>query len=305
MYDTLRIRSNDTNAQQGIDKLVNVREYFNEQTRLTTWKGQFKGFTISINDYGYSIEGSLSKYYFGNNLQMLSAGDTETAIEMLNDELDIDLLEGEIGRLDFGFNVELQYPVSNYIKCFREMKYLKKRGVWNEDTLNFKNNSRECVIYDKIKEMKAHGDHIPSGYSNKNILRFEMRLFRCPAKVFGEKHIITSDLFDPEFFQDVFIYVKTQYEAIEKVACPTSALLLSHQIHDVRNLTDMLATEAIRHYGLDNILSHLNQQTNLVNRNTKSRCKRKLVQLCQKYKDSSAPDLVTELDEKVKLIKAV
>ena len=105
MYDTVNFRLFQSDAD-GVDFLAetpcfleNVGEhYYNGEAVIT---GSLNGLKISLNRYQMKIrDGSLCKWYLGDNLQTMGRGDTQRAIEKLSDTLHVPMSKATITRLD-------------------------------------------------------------------------------------------------------------------------------------------------------------------------------------------------------------
>jgi hypothetical protein len=122
MYDTIRIychnRYPDFNGYNFYDIL---EEKFGERTDLKDEHDNLKiykrvdGLNYKISSNYLSIEGSLCKFYHGDNFRTLEFGEVKKAIEKIEDFLEIPLTHGIIERLDFATNLNLDRPVVQYM----------------------------------------------------------------------------------------------------------------------------------------------------------------------------------------------
>ena len=85
------------NEVKGVDFLSETPQYFDVTGQhcfngANVITGNLKGFRISVSERGVNLkDGSLCKYYLGDNFQTLGRGDTKQAIEMLSDTLHLPL----------------------------------------------------------------------------------------------------------------------------------------------------------------------------------------------------------------------
>ena len=117
-------------------------------------------FKISItfdeknNPIKLSFYGSLTKFYFGNNLAQLDWKTTKEAIKKLSDNLNLDISKARLTRIDFGVNILIQKPIYHYTSCLLGTKRLKWQRYKESITFFSKSGSKSLTFYDKINEMK-------------------------------------------------------------------------------------------------------------------------------------------------------
>jgi hypothetical protein len=138
-----------------------------------------------------SSEVSLPKFHFGNNVEMLNPEQLETSLSDVQDyvetitELSFDVPSAKVGRVDFGYNVQLkdEYEVTAYLRSFNRLFLAKyKRVSIDDSTVTMKSPSRETCIYSKFQEtckQKDISDELLQQASG--ILRFEPRFKNVAA----------------------------------------------------------------------------------------------------------------------------
>tara|TARA_B100001093_G_scaffold495444_1_gene539947 strand:- start:997 stop:1278 length:282 start_codon:yes stop_codon:yes gene_type:complete len=62
------------------------------------------------------VQGSLPKYFYGNNLQTLQRQDTGLIIDKLSDLISTDLSKSRVQRIDFSTNITTRYNPSYYYR---------------------------------------------------------------------------------------------------------------------------------------------------------------------------------------------
>lgn len=120
MYDTVNFWLPQSKAG-GVDFLtetpcylenVGGHIYGNGEIVIT---GNLNGLKITLNRYQMKIkDGSLCKWYMGDNFQTMGRGDTQKAIERLSDTLHVPVREATVTRLDIGRNFETRFPPEVY-----------------------------------------------------------------------------------------------------------------------------------------------------------------------------------------------
>jgi hypothetical protein len=138
-----------------------------------------------------SSEVSLPKFHFGNNVQMLNPEQLKTSLSDVQEfvetttELLFDVPSAKLGRVDFGYNVQLkdEHEVKAYLRSFNRLFLAKyKRVSIDDSTVTMKAQSRETCIYSKFQEtcnQKDISDELLQQASG--ILRFEPRFKNAAA----------------------------------------------------------------------------------------------------------------------------
>ena len=194
--------------------LQDVSEHFYEggNTAIT---GRLKNLKVVVTSQAISVKnGSLTKWYLGNNLGILSRGDIERAFNQLSDTLHVPINKADIKHFDFGKNIALAHPVSLYLN------YLGSNGKYTrleqKTALNYKITGRELCIYDKLAEMKSRGDTPPPLYHNSNMFRYEKRYLQGIAKYFNRASVTVATLYDEHFYMGLIEDWHKDYVNIQK-----------------------------------------------------------------------------------------
>lgn len=164
--------------------------------------------------YNYSIEGSLANFYFGNNFETLSIGQTEEVIIKISDLLHQDINEADVSVVHFASNIITNEPPVNYF-CHLIESSRMNRNIRNT-SLYFSNSQRQLVFYDKSRDYKDKMKTIPDIYDNKYVFRYEMRFNNLKkTKITGR------DLYNPLYFINFLKQWKNSYERIKKCRFPS------------------------------------------------------------------------------------
>ena len=136
--------------------------------------GQLNGLKVSVNRWQVKVNGgSLCKWYFGNNLQTMSRGDTQRAVERLSDELHLPFNLAAVTRLDVGGNMITQHPSEIYFNHLGVLSWSKR--LQQPSGLYYCKRDEQLCFYDKVKEQRSRREAIPEPYKGKNVLRYEHR----------------------------------------------------------------------------------------------------------------------------------
>lgn len=220
MYDTVNFRLIQSKAGS-VDFLAetpcyleNVGEHnYNGDIVIT---GNLKGLKISLNRYQIKIkDGSLCKWYLGDNFQTLGRGDTQRAIENLSDTLHIPMSKATVTRLDIAQNFITRHPPEVYLNHLGILKYATRlqelNGVYYSQT-----GGRLC-FYDKNREQKSNREPIPELYEGRNVLRYEQRYTNRIASQLKVGEVTGTTLYDEVFYIGILNRWKDTYKAIQKI----------------------------------------------------------------------------------------
>lgn len=222
MYDNLdfKIRKWDTGS---VDFLSETPCYFDVTGEHlfeggTVITGNLDGYKITVSENGVNLtDGSLCKYYLGDNFQTLGRGDTEKAIEKLSDTLHLHVGKATVSRIDLAQNFIVKQPIENYFNHLGELPYYKRCPMINDGSLYYFNHKNIIVFYDKVKEQKAKGRPIPELYQGRYTLRYETRYKQRLPSVFGVEKVTGALLYDEAFYIDLVKRWKNTYQAIKKI----------------------------------------------------------------------------------------
>ena len=194
--------------------LNNVGEhYFNNEPIIT---GDLNGLKISLNTNQLKVkDGSLCKWFLGDNFKTMGRSDTQKAIEKLSDILHLPMDKASVTRLDVAQNFITMHPPEVYFNHLGELRYTER--LLQPSGLYYKGSNLSLCFYDKNKEQKSHRRPIPDLYQNRNVLRYEQRYTSRVASQMGVSEVTGALLYDEAFYQEVLNKWRAKYEAIQKV----------------------------------------------------------------------------------------
>lgn len=178
--------------------------------------GNLQGLRVSVTPWQVKVkDGSLCKWYLGDNLQTMSRGDVQRAIERLSDELHLPMNLATITRLDIGANLITQHPAEVYFSHLGLLPW-SKRLVEPSGLYYSKRDERLC-FYNKIKEQRSKCETIPDTYRCKNVLRYEQRYTGHLTRVLKVPPIKGASLYDEEFYHYIINRWALTYCKINKI----------------------------------------------------------------------------------------
>ena len=221
MYDTIYLRLTQAELPDA-DFLAetpcylsNVAEHtFNDGLVVLT--GNVGNLKVSLNRFQVKVkDGSICKWYLGDNLQTMGRRDTEMAIEKLSDTLHLPMSKAVVTRLDVAQNFCTKYQPQVYFNHLGILKYSTRLqepcGVYYSQT------GGRLAFYDKTKEQKNKREPIPELYEGRNVLRYEQRYTQRLAKQFDVSEVTGGLLYDEAFYIGLLNRWRDTYKQIQKI----------------------------------------------------------------------------------------
>ena len=193
MYDTIKIylKYSEAVGMTPIDQLKEVHpekgiDYRDEYGAYVDSDDYYKlphpkggsSWNIVAHTDSYVIEGSLAKWYFGNNIQTLTLAQTKKAVRDLGVALGVGdaIFKAKVNRVDYSSVVCTDLPPLYYFNLMDNLKGFRRSLKDGETTLYYDRATRDKVIkaYDKTLEATDTGMEIPENYKGKNLFRFEV-----------------------------------------------------------------------------------------------------------------------------------
>lgn len=327
MYDTIKIylRYNKAVDMTPIDQLENVipkrgvdrRDgdgvYYDSDDiyELRHPKGN-SCWNIVAHTNGYVIEGSLAKWYFGNNVQTLTLAQGRKAMKDLGIALGVGdtIFRAKVNRVDFSSVISTELPAIYYIKRMDDLKGFRRTHKDGETTLYYDRAARDKVvkIYDKTLEAEYKGMEMPDEYRGQNLFRFEVVYYTKEIKrVFNKnkrlsevtvKDIMTERAFN--HFADTWL---DYYEGIMKLNNANNMIQKNKgEKLTASVLVDRMVARLVAQTGLEDALRFIEldyQVGNVTDRRRINDAKRKVRELAQGI---PAPpyDLIDDLDRRMR-----
>lgn len=192
MIDTVHIRI-PLNLIPG-NRVEELRRTFLDRGRITKNNdtneffahGEFKNFNVTLGLKSVTVNGSLSKYYFGDNVRSLSPPQINDAIKKLSAELRLPLLKGDLVRVDVAESFPVHSNAQRYFNCLLETP----NYGFSKDPhgVRYSKDSLCLVFYDKSGDAQKSSDALIE-YGD-SVLRIEFRVLkRVKGKVMKGKRV--------------------------------------------------------------------------------------------------------------------
>ena len=306
MYDTVNmwLSSNDIPHSNIIDKISPnlteiTQESYARQTEEAYVRGKLGRYRVIISEKGISLNGSLAKFYFDNNFEILTINNCKEALQMISDVLEVPLTKATISRIDLGGNIITDFNVESYYDFLSDLRYYNR--FRQSQSIYYQNGLRKLVFYNKIAEAKNKNVSIPAQFENKNVLRYELR-FTKKVKQQLMKNLTAKELYNKEFYNLLLHKWLDNYTKIQKANVIVPNI---QSIKNCKDFRDYLMLLGLQSKGLQGILSDikfLKQNNALKKIEYNSRLKRFVKSLESRNKHTYSSVYVKELDAKVKAI---
>ena len=194
--------------------LENVGEHnYNDDIVIT---GSLKGLKISLSRYQMKIkDGSLCKWYLGDNFKTMGRGDTQRAIEKLSDVLHVHVDKATVTRLDIAQNIITRHSPEVYFNHLGVLRYATR--LQEPNGLYYIQANRRLCFYDKNREQRAKGEAIPELYKGRNVLRYEQCYKKRLATQLKVNEVTAALLYDEAFYIALIQRWRDTYKGINKV----------------------------------------------------------------------------------------
>lgn len=309
MYDKLKLWAARTRDTPDITKFLDrAKEQIDHDTGEITTFGSLEGLKISIFTGGISIIGSLSKYLYPNNIYPLDRHSTAEAVEKLSDNLHLNISDAKVTGLEFGTQFVMRHKPEDYLRRLGDMPRLQ-RYHFEVGTLYYKPKGKQqtkvFAFYDKKADAAVKGMTLPDGFSDVNLLKYEMRYNQRLPQQLGVAEITASTLSEKEFYRQMVRRYQDSYFSISKQKQVKTNVM--NEIKTVSDAYDVLVARLISQSDQTQItafLEELKEAKIFEDRKSYSRLKKKIQEVATKADISVSDELVRELDNEIKNIGA-
>lgn len=220
MFDTINFRLG-LDLLPNMDFLAEISNYIDDVSEhyygdCLYLIGSLGNLKISVSNWQIKVkDGSLCKWYLGNNINSLTRKDTQLAIEKLSDTLHLPMERAEVTRLDVSSNFITKHPTDVYLNHLGTLSYSKR--LQQPCGLYYQYKDGTLCFYDKMKELKAKGECVPILFQDKNLLRYEQRHTHRIAHNLGVASFKASNLYDEVFYMKLLNGWAEKFKEIHKI----------------------------------------------------------------------------------------
>jgi hypothetical protein len=298
MYDSLSLWIEGAGLELA-PLLSRLAEHQRGQSYYIT--GDLGNLNLVLSVQGVSIKGSLAKWYLGDNLQTLTRGDTQRAIESLSDTLSLNVAEAKVKRADVATNFLMQHSPTVYYPYLGDCQHYQR--TQRQTSLYYEANNRTKLFYDKSLECKAKGVPLHEVFEGQNVLRFELRFMHRLGKEFNTASLTAQHLYDEGFYMGMIDKWVNEYKSItklKKMAFKDQAQLKP------KDFLDQILLQAVVTIGQSEVLEMVEEarkRGQFERPEYASRTKAMIKELCTMPQLTEPSELIQELDQKVKAVQ--
>lgn len=307
MFDTLQLKGEageseffDLSALSSRLSLVTSEGRYNHSGERFV-NGHLGNLRVSATQRAYKVEGSLPRYFLGDNLQTLNRRGTAEAIEQLSDTLSLRVSGANVHKIDVAGCLLMDFQPERYLPYLGAAQHYTR--LENLRSVYYRTRRKQLAFYNKIAEAKAKRLSVPQVYQGMNLLRYEMRLQRDLLKQLNLPTLTASQLFEERLYMKLLKMWESEFEGIEKRSCLKPTQQAREQMKKPKDFFDFLLATKVQEMGQEQALQmieEMRQQEVFPNPNYYSRCKARVRELASLPAfTEEAPD-VEELKRKVK-----
>lgn len=309
MYDKVKLWTVRTRATPDVSKFLDrAKDQIDHETGEVCTFGSLEGLKVSIYTGGISIVGSLAKYLYPNNIYPLNRHSTAQTIEKLSDSLHIRLDGAKVTSLEFGTQFVMAHPVESYLSKLGDMPKLM-RYHFDVGTLYYKPKGKQqpkiFAFYDKKADAAAKCMTLPDGFTDANLLKYEMRINGRLPQQLGVPDVTAATLSENPFYRLMVQRYQESYFAISKNNQIKTDVM--DEIKTVSDAFDVFVARLITQSDQTQIagfLEELKEAKVFDDRKCYSRLKKKIQEVATKAGVTVSDELIKELDDEIKNIGA-
>lgn len=298
MFDTVNFWMDRVNISGGkpfeiLPCLSEVVEHQNENLDYSC-SGKSKNYSVFVCENGISLNGSLAKNHFGDNIHTLTRKDAQLAIEELSDCLHLDINAAKVTRLDISTVLYTKHKPSEYYAYLGQKAYFERLQS-TPDTLYYNNHQRQIVFYDKAKEAKEKGVQIPEILQMANLLRYELRYTKRINKQLNND-VTAGKLYVRPFYDSL---IENWYKELKDIQKLKKQSVMMDNITTVNDAETALFAFALHQLGqsaIDEFLNDLKAANKFSDRKYYTRLKNRLNDIASTYEFHEKNELMQEIE---------
>jgi len=220
MFDTVNFKLYQDDAR-GVNLLEDIPPYLDsvgvhDYSGVPVITGKLDNYSVSISRSQIKVkDGSLCKYWFGDNYRTLTRSTTKEAISKIADTIHLPMRKAIITRFDVAKNILLKYSPDIYFNHLGMMKGAQR--FLQDGSLYYYLSGGVLCFYDKNREQQKQRAIIPDIFNGKNALRYERRFTQRIPHKFNLPEIRSETLYDEQFYIEVYKQWERDYNSINKV----------------------------------------------------------------------------------------
>lgn len=189
------------------------REYKHIRSDRTTRYGKYGNLELAVTENEFKISNSWAVEAHGHNMMPLTMEEFRDKVLEIGEVYGVPLGRAKVMRVDYPVNIFLDHPVETYNPTLGKLGKMTRMLIKN--SLYYKSDRYELVLYDKIKEVKSKYPILPE-WEGKNVGRLEIKLWKNISDATNGAIQRAEDLWSPTGYYYLPQRLLSTFEAIEK-----------------------------------------------------------------------------------------
>ena len=215
MIDTINIYTKSYDILESFD--INLLENYTEHNGKhgKYFKGYIGNFRVTYSTNNLSLNGSLTKFLLGNNVQNMSRGQITESFKKLESKLGFEIGNFRISRIDLAVTFEMKSIVPIYLESLIELPRYETRA-YGDQTKSFTNKSKTITFYDKVEQFnkdKSGSKLTELDMNSDNLLRYELQIKKA-NKLLGK--VTVNELNNDKYLKKLVNMWKNDFHKIKK-----------------------------------------------------------------------------------------
>jgi len=266
----------------------------NQYLKASSINFTYQGWNFWLNENKLKGIGSLTKLYFGDNVQNASFSQIKQALAQVESLVELSLNDAIIQRLDIGYTLSLSEEPSKYLKILGTPSGYKRHISGDYETCHFeKKEKNDLKFYDKNLESFSTKDYQKLYKEGNHRLRFELEIQKNVSKFLKLPCLTWGNLYEKGIYNQLTECWYNEFLTIPELL---GVDLLNVDYSSLKNFKNSLAQESIFRNGGIHVFQNAAHKKN-VDKHSRHNINGFLNQLePPKYQQSKYK---SELDEKI------
>ncbi|MDB5003879.1 MAG: hypothetical protein JWQ34_2104 [Mucilaginibacter sp.] len=278
-----------------------IRHIFDTKLAFKVDKRYLNGSAIVANyeNYAFSLSkkhlranGSLTKLYYGNNVQNLNYTQIQDALMQFETLFEIPFDDAIVSRIDVATSINLSNPVNMYLDLLVAPSGYKASNLKNE-TKRYEKGNDTLNFYNKVADMRIKDTLSYKIYKADFILKYERRCTKNLLDIIDTSDLKFKNFYTSEVYKNLIEYWYNGYQSVLKLTNPQPTQLKYNSLTDFKQ---SLINEGIKSLNGVEVLSESINQIK-INKKVRYRINEYLYSLPKLAPLS--PILQRELDNKI------
>jgi len=299
MIDTLNLQLDQSQYDyKHIKQIFEAKMEFKAATKFKNGSSttvHYKNYKFTLSEKNLTATGSLTKLYYGNNIQNLNYLQVQQALQQFETLFEIPFDNAKIKRIDMACNIPVDNPVNMYFDILTTPDHYKLR-LYEGETKCFESSKNKLNFYDKVAEVRKKDRASYEVYKNQHTLKYEVSFTKNLVANLSLHDLTMKNLYDPNIYKNLLDKWQQGYQKIPKL----TKMLPSQLNHDtLGSFQQSLIVEGMRSLGGREVLNMAINEAE-IRKSVKFRIKNYLAEIHEV--EALSPILQHELDMKIDAI---